>query len=383
MPAGWVAAGAAVLNYVSSKNSADAATDAAGMQAESADKSIAEQRRQYDLARADNAPFMETGVAANKRLAYLLGLNPSSNANFSGSSSSQSSVPLNRDQLRAQLLSQYTGKPTPGPGGNSIIDQMWDEAASRMSYGSRQTGFYAPDAANNSTSWYEGRPDTPGTVDEAGLNAAIEQRLAQQSQGQQQFSGEVAGGDFGSLLRRFTMADRDADPVYQSGLEFSRKQGADAIDARALANGSYDSGATLKALTRYGSDFGTTRAEGAYNRYNTDNTNIYNRLAGVSGAGQTATNTVTSAGANAANNISNDLTGAGNARAAGIVGGANAWGGMSSGISGLANNYQSNQTLQALLNRNGGGGSNGYTYSGGIDYSTPQPADSTSSGVIF
>lgn len=241
----WAAVASAGISLVGGAMMSDGASGASDAQAQSSAESIAEQRRQYDQTRSDNAPFRETGVAANARLRQLLGLD-----------------------------SGYSGT------------------------------------------------------------------------------------DSGSLLRKFNSTDLNADPVYNSGLEFGAKEGADGINARAIATGGYDSGATLKALTRFGNDYGSTKANDSYNRYNTDTTNIFNRLSGVSGTGQTATNAVTAAGTNMANNISNDITGAGNARAAGIVGGANAWGGALSGVSGAINNYQNNQTLQALLNRNSGGYSN-------------------------
>lgn len=170
------------------------------------------------------------------------------------------------------------------------------------------------------------------------------------------------GSDSGSLLKRFSSSDLENDPVYQNGLKFGLDQGTGAINARGIATGSYDSGATLKALTRYANDYGTTKANESYNRFNTDNTNIYNRLSGVSGGGQTAANEVGSVGQQSASNIGSLMTGAGNANAAGIVGGANAWGGALSGVTGAINNYQNSELLKQLLSRNGGGGGGGTSY---------------------
>lgn len=171
-----------------------------------------------------------------------------------------------------------------------------------------------------------------------------------------------SGGDSGSLTRRFSASDLQADPVYQSGLQFGLDRGTAGINARAIAGGNYDSGATLKALTQFGNDYGSTKAADSYSRYIGDQSNIYNRLAGVSGAGQTATNAVnaagsnaanqiTAAGANSSNNIGNLITGAGNAAAAGIVGGANAWGGALGGANNAINSYQNNQNFQQLMAR--------------------------------
>ena len=52
------------------------AGDASSAQQDSVREANATQRYQFDTTRADNAPFRETGVAANNRLAYLMGLSP-------------------------------------------------------------------------------------------------------------------------------------------------------------------------------------------------------------------------------------------------------------------------------------------------------------------
>jgi hypothetical protein len=74
------------------------------------------------------------------------------------------------------------------------------------------------------------------------------------------------------------------------------------------------SGATLKGVQRYGQDLGSQEYNNAFNRYvtgfnaNTGERNqLYNRLAGVSGTGQTATNQIGAQGANTASNIGASL----------------------------------------------------------------------------
>lgn len=151
----------------------------------------------------------------------------------------------------------------------------------------------------------------------------------------------MKGGQFD---RRFTQADMNADPVYQTGLKFGLDQGTQGINRQAAAGGSFLSGATLKALTRFGSDYGSTRANESYNRFNADQTSQYNRLAGLSGAGQQATNQVSAAGTNMANQVSQNQIGAGNARASGFMGQANA-------ISGGLNSYLNYNQNQNMLNR--------------------------------
>lgn len=311
----WVAAAAAGGAVVSGALQADAAGSAADAQSKAAGQSIGEQRRQFDLTRADNAPFLGTGTQANRRLAMLLGL-------------PQSGPDENDPRFKALMAPELA----------NIDKQHMD-----------QFGMSA----------FDPRADANGT------NTWITQAKKRASDRYAELYGDPTASDpaSGSLLRKFSQSDMEADPVYQSGLKFGADQGRDAINARATSGGMYDSGATLKALTRFGNDYGSTKANESFNRYNTQNDSIFNKLSGVSGTGQVATGQVAAAGANMANNVGASLEGAGNARAAGIVGGANAWGGAINNVAGAMNNYQSNQRLNALLARYPGGGS-GSSYGG-------------------
>lgn len=94
---------------------------------------------------------------------------------------------------------------------------------------------------------------------------------------------------FGSLLRKFSQDDLENDVVYNTGLQFGLDEGNKALERRAAAYGGYDSGATLKALTRYANDYGTTKAEGAYNRFMDDKNTTYGFLSGQQGVGLSAT----------------------------------------------------------------------------------------------
>lgn len=314
----WASIGAAVIGGMMAQ---DAAGSASGAQKAASKEAIGEQRRQYDLNRADQAQWLGTGTAGNKRLAYLLGL---STDNGSGGG-------LSYDQLRQQLTPQFTKQEQ-----YQAQQQKQNWAGSGWEPGEQ----------------YETVTKTRDVLDQAALDAEINRRM--QAQNAASLANAQGDSNYGSLLKKFSASDLQNDPVYQSGLQFGLDQGTGALNARATQTGSYDSGATLKALTRYANDYGTTKANESYNRYNADQTNIYNRLAGISGTGQTAANNVATLGANTANNISNLMTGAGNASAAGIVGGANAWGNaLQSGVNSY-NNYQNNQTLKQLLAQNNG-----------------------------
>ncbi len=307
----------------------DSAGDAAAAQQQAAAQSDATQRYFYDTTRADNAPFRETGLAANNRLAQLMGL--------SGGSGKT------REQLRAELLGSYTRN---GSGGGSANALMGQPAAQR-------TPVYSPFRQGNSDdgNWggeiigYTDGGSGGSYIDESGLNSEVDRQFADQTARQQAAERDPA---FGSLMRNFTMADRDADPVYQSGLQFGLSEGTKGINRQAAASGSMLSGATLKALTRFGNDYGSTKANESYNRFNNNQTQQYNRLAGISGAGQQATNQVSAAGQNAGNQISASQQGAGNARASGYLAQGNA---MQNAVNG---------GISAWNNRPGGNALNNY-----------------------
>lgn len=149
-------------------------------------------------------------------------------------------------------------------------------------------------------------------------------------------AGTAAGGEFNSP---FTMADYQADPGYQFRLD----QGNRGVEASAAARGGVLSGGTLKALARYNQGEASQEYGNAFNRYQTDLTGRYNRLAGVAGIGQTATNSTIQASENntatqqaGTNNIANNITAAGNARASQYVNGANAIGSAANTLGGLA-----------------------------------------------
>lgn len=134
-------------------------------------------------------------------------------------------------------------------------------------------------------------------------------------------SGNTGAAGYGSLTQPFTAADFVADPGYQ----FSLDQGQKALERSAAAKGGLLSGAAIKAAQTYGQGTAAQEYDDVYNRYNTNQTNIYNRLAGLSGTGQTTANQLGTAGANATSAANNYTTSGTAANAAGQVGAANAY----------------------------------------------------------
>jgi hypothetical protein len=121
------------------------------------------------------------------------------------------------------------------------------------------------------------------------------------------------------------MAGPDYSSFYQSpDYNFRRTEGTRGIEQSAAARGGAFSGNALKALNQYNSNL----AAGEFG-------NWWNRQAGLAGIGQNATNTLANAGQASATNIGNAMIGQGDARASGIVGGANAWGNLLGGLAGF------------------------------------------------
>lgn len=168
-------------------------------------------------------------------------------------------------------------------------------------------------------------------------------------------NGVTPGGEFD---RRFSLADFQNDPGYQ----FRQQEGEAALRRAAAASGNAYSGAQLKALSRFNSGLASQEYGDAYNRFNTDQSQRFNRLASVAGIGQTALGQTQQAGTSAYGNIASigangvaasnrAMQDAAEARASGYVGAANAFG---SGIRNLYNNGGASQNNSWLTPSSGG-----------------------------
>ena len=254
------------------------ANKAAKKQAEATSDAILLQQQQQAQSRADLAPWRNTGSAAINQLGLLLGLTGGGQTG-----TTRTLVPVTQANFDA------AGYLAANP----------DVAASR----------WASDPLEHFTKWgsSEGRSiyvDEPNPV--------------------------VAGNEpegYGDLLKKFTLADFWDDPVTQASYQQGLDQGTKALENMAGARGNRNSGAQLKALTRFSTDYTGNQAAGSQARFVGDQTNLYNRLAGVAGTGQTAANTGVGVGQNTANTIAGLTTAQGNARGAAAIARGNAYGG--------------------------------------------------------
>lgn len=303
----WGLVAVGVGTVVGGAISADASRDAADSQSDAANRASQLQNDQLSRTRADTAQARQAGNFALNQLVGGLG------GNLSSSVAADKSV----DNFDAQAYLQANP----------------DVAAAGVNPWRHYTEFGQG----------EGREFkfTP-------------KALAQQNQQSAPSGTTGVSGDFN---RDFTLADFEKDPGY----DFRLNQGLDSVQGSRAARGSMLSGSTLKALSDYGSDYASSEYGKAYDRFNNDRTQRFNRLATVAGIGQTATNNVGTLGAATAAQVGSNMIGAGNAQAAGQIGQANA-------VNGTIGNLQSLYQLRQMnkpTNPAPGGNANGY-YSPGV-----------------
>lgn len=123
-----------------------------------------------------------------------------------------------------------------------------------------------------------------------------------------------------------------ASPDYN----FRRTEGTRGIERSAAARGGAFSGNALRALTEFNSNLASQEFG-----------NRFNRLAGVAGIGQTATNQTAAYGADHAANAGRNAMYAGNARASGIENTANIIGSGINGLSSIWGYYNQNKAPKA------------------------------------
>lgn len=198
----------------------------------------------------------------------------------------------------------------------------------------------------------KGASDTQANAAENGLTA--EESIYQNQMALQRPYREAGYQALGQIQQNmpnynkpFTMQDfkSNVDPGYQ----FRLQQGQQAIQNSAGARGGVYSQGEQAALNDYSQNTASGEYQNAFNRYQQQISNSYNRLASVAGLGQASVGQSNQMGTSAMGSIGNAMTGIGNAQAAGQVGIANAiTGGIGQGI----NYYQGNQLTNAINGRN-------------------------------
>lgn len=179
--------------------------------------------------------------------------------------------------------------------------------------------------------------------------------------------------NFGGSFSAPTAAEAAATP----GEQFELAQGLGATQGSAAAGGNLLSTGTQKGLINYANNVASTNYQQAYNnaltnyqtqfnQFQIGQNNQYNRLAGISGTGQTTAGQLGQQGnqfaanagqiaGNTGQQVGNSLNLAGAATASGYAGAANA---VSSGFGNAQQSLLLNQILAQQNNPAGGGGTN-------------------------
>lgn len=287
MPAAVAVVGLAATAYAANKQS-HAAKDAAKTQAQSANDANQLQYQIYQQQRQDNEPFRQNALTAQNEYMALLGLAPM------GSPTSPTKS-FAAGGAGPQTLGTVTGayQPASRPTTNGIgrlvggnphrqLDPVGEGYVPPVQSAPRPVQQQAAPVSTHA-------PAAPQLTPEQAQQAAFD---------------------------RFRNT-----PGYQFGL----KTGFDQVQASAAARGGLYSGATMKALQKFGNDYADQQGYTPY----------MNRLASLAGMGQTVNAQNAQLGMNYANQAGSNLLSAGNARASGLLGQAQAQSNLASNIAGI------------------------------------------------
>lgn len=157
-------------------------------------------------------------------------------------------------------------------------------------------------------------------------------------------AGELALNKLIPLATEYTpfgMQQFQADPGYA----FRLSEGQKALERSAAARGNLLSGGTGKALARYGQEMGSQEYMNAFNRYQAERQARLNPLQSLAGVGQTSTQQLAGQAGQLGAGLAESIGAAGQARASGYMGTANAiTGGLNQYL-----NYSQNQAQNQLL----------------------------------
>lgn len=357
---------------------AAAAEQAAQLQHEDAQAALNFQIQQWMQNQRNIAPWLQTGANAATTLGRLMGL-PSTNINTStlgvpeggvGTTNpwttpeAQLSVPLNATGTTS-LQSMMT--PVRDINGNIVnMPQGTPQGFDPSMFNRLRPTTVGADGGSGFD------PNGPNFDLGGGGTPSSSPLFAPSAQGP--FVGDTGGvenilspGETSGQLQPFTnwsekfQAPTDVTEQNDPGFQFRLKQGQDALERSAAARGNLLTGGTAKAIDQYSQDYASNEYSNVYNRaltefqqrYNIFNQNQatqFNRLAALSGYGQTAAGQLSSAGGTAAGQVGNILLGSGAqigqdiqnigaARGSGYAGVSNAISGGLGGLTGLASLY--------------------------------------------
>lgn len=143
----------------------------------------------------------------------------------------------------------------------------------------------------------------------------------------------------------FSMEQFQQDPGYA----FRMREGLKALDRSAAARGGLLSGNQLRGVTQFGQELGSQEYTNAFNRYQAERAARLNPLQSLTGMGQSTAANVAGQAGQLGQSMASNIIGAGNARASGYMGMANA---LTGGLGQYLNYSQGQDMLAAYKARN-------------------------------
>ncbi len=285
--------GAAVSLY-GAKEGADAAKDAGKQSAAGAQASNDLIWKMFEQQNAQQQPFYQAGVQAQDRYLQMMGLQPvTGQGAYSAGAVGGTASPAS-GAAPASWFGSASGTPTVNSAlyaSDPKYKAAWDQVSSHHQ-GQFGRGY-------NEDS------------DRGKLQTHMQQIYGAST------PGSTGGATSGSTPTNPALTQQQAfdtwraTPGYQFGLDEGNKQ----VQSSAAARGGLNSGATLKALQRYGTDYADQQGYTPY----------MNKLAGLFGGAQTAAGQMGSYGQNAANQMGQNTQNAANARANSTYAANQAW----------------------------------------------------------
>lgn len=143
----------------------------------------------------------------------------------------------------------------------------------------------------------------------------------------------------------FSMEQFQQDPGYA----FRMREGLKALDRTAAARGGLLGGNQLRGVTQFGQDLASQEYTNAFNRYQSERAARLNPLQSLAGMGQSNAATMAQQAGQFGQSMAGNIIGAGNARASGYMGMANA---LTGGLGQYLNYSQGQDMLAAYKARN-------------------------------
>lgn len=286
----WGAVAGAGVSLIGGMMASDAAGEASAAQSGASREQIAESRRQFEAVQKLLMPYAQTGTDALSQQRALLGLGalPPSTGGFAGG--------VTAEQLRSQLLPQFTSGTA---GGGQYVRTL-------MGGPGDQGWWYEP-------VWQEGPAQT---IDETGLQAAINQQMQAQAQAQ----GQTGAMGTPEQQQAAAVGKFESSPYFQA----ITRQAENAILQNTAATGGLRGGNVQGALS-------STRPILLQNLIDKQLAN----LSGLTSIGQNAAAGVGNAGMTTGAQVNQSLGQMGAAQAGGILGQSNATIGALGNIGGL------------------------------------------------